>query len=83
VGLQWVHAMREHEHMLTAVLTRLGLEPVIKITSPNVWAAAYRSAERTYLFLLNLFTQPIEVEVETDGLRWRGTVEPVTVKVIQ
>ncbi len=88
LGLQWIHAMHEHERMLFWALAGLGLVPVLRVSNPNLWATAYESGGKTWVFLLNLFTQPLRAEVSLRAggeHRNLGTfeIEPVTVKVIE
>ncbi len=63
LGLSWIQAMREHERMLTHMLGGLGLEQAIICSNPNLWATLYSGAEQATLFLLNLFTAPMEAHV--------------------
>jgi beta-galactosidase len=62
-GLTWVHAMREHERLLSALLVEQGLQRIIACSNPNVWASLLVKDNHAMLFLLNLFTSPQAVEV--------------------
>jgi beta-galactosidase len=87
-GLSWIHSMREHERMLAALLGSLGCSPVLRCSNPNVWATVWTADRKATLFLLNLFTAPMEatVSVTLPGERTidagAHTLAPVTVKVV-
>jgi beta-galactosidase len=89
LGMHWVHGMREQERMLSEQLSRLGLLQAVVCDNPNLWAVLYTGAGRPTIFLLNLFTEPIEARVQvrltpdaapTDLGHLR--VEPVTVRAL-
>jgi beta-galactosidase len=83
LGLQWIQAMREHERMLAELLTRLGLTQAFSARNPNVWATAYTAQDKTYIFLLNLFTQPQDAELSLSNRRvGTYTIPPVSVQVV-
>jgi beta-galactosidase len=63
VGLAWTHQMDEHTRMFVALLKAIGLEPFLTCSNPNVWCTLWRHEEHGALFLLNLFTSPMDVEV--------------------
>ena len=83
LGMTWAQAMREHERMFTALLVRLGLKQVVQCANPNLWTSLTRDENTTTLFVLNLFTAPMESEISVEG-RSLGTVQvdPVSVKMI-
>ncbi len=60
LGFRWLHAKREHEHMLTYLLQRLGLHKRVVCSNPNVWTSFRTSGKRSWLFLMNL-------SIRTDG----------------
>jgi beta-galactosidase len=89
LGISWTHAMREHERMLTSVLSGLGLERCLACSDPNLWLTLYVQDGQATLFALNLFTAPIEVEIQYrpgPGLplqsAGRVRVEPISVKIL-
>jgi hypothetical protein len=87
VGLAWSYAMHEHAHMLTAVLERLGLRRNLTTTNPNVWVTLWQTSEKACLFLINLFTSPMQVSVDIHlpGHQHHTgphSVPPITVKII-
>ena len=89
LGLAWSHAMREQERALVYLLNELGLRQILHSSNPNVWAALWVHERKGLLFLMNLLSAPMDVEVtfqlEADGARHTtGPVhlEPVTVRGI-
>jgi beta-galactosidase len=90
LGVRWLQAMREHERMLSSLLTRLGLRQKIQSTNPNVWTSLSSVDDRMVLFLMNLFTSPMETHVsvqldEISGVIDTGMhrVEAMSVKIIE
>jgi beta-galactosidase len=87
-GMSWLHSMREHERMFTALAVALGARQVLHCSNPNVWAALWAKGNRAALFLLNLFSAPMEAAVRVnlpDGREMDlGThaLGPVTVKIV-
>jgi hypothetical protein len=86
LGLAWTHQMNEHTRMLLALLKGIGLEPFLTSSNPNVWVTLWRQEGHGVLFLLNLFTAPMDVEVSFDIGRGSYHLEfpqvpPVTVMV--
>jgi beta-galactosidase len=89
LGLRLSHAMREHARMFTALLGMLGLQPIIQCSNPNIWTTLWVSDEgKAALFLLNLFSAPMEAEVSFT-LPGKQTVRagvhqlgPVSVKIV-
>lgn len=63
LGFVWHHAMREHEQMLGFLLERLGLRRRIECDNPNVWVTLRTAGRRSMLFLMNLFSAPMEASV--------------------
>lgn len=66
LGFSWQHSMREHERMLTALLTRLGLRQTVRCDNPNLWTTVWVKDHQATLFILNLFTTPFEAEIEVE-----------------
>jgi beta-galactosidase len=89
LGFRWNHAMHEHARMLNSVLGMLGLQPIVQCSNPNVWTTLWVSAEgKAVLFLLNLFSAPMEAEVSI-SLNDRKPIQtgthqigPVSVKIV-
>ncbi len=63
LGLNWLHAMREHERMLLAVLDRLGLRQLVYCSNPNIWAPIWVHEDKALCYLINLFTAPMTTSV--------------------
>lgn len=64
LGLQWTHSMSEHGRMVSYLLEQCGVTGrVVECDNPNVWAILRRSGDRRMLFLLNLFSSPMEANV--------------------
>ena len=87
VGLAWSHAMHEHERMLTAVLDLLVLRRILTTSNPNVWITLWKTKDATCLFMINLFTSPMQVSVDIhlpDRKVQIGplSIPPMTVKII-
>lgn len=88
VSFKWIHAMREQEQMLKSLLMLLGCQPVVQCSNPNVWVTVWAADDKSMLFLLNLFSAPLEAEVSVKlkGRRVMKTdkllLDPVTVKVV-
>ncbi len=87
-GFSWLHAMREHEQMLTGLLKQLGLQPIVHASNPNVWVTCWQAENRLTLFLLNLLTSALETSVSVrlpDGRdvdAGSHTLEAVSVKIV-
>ena len=62
LGFRWIHAMHEHERMLRALLDTMGLRPKVECGNPNVWTSLLTSGKKSTLFLMNLFSTPVDVE---------------------
>jgi beta-galactosidase len=90
LGFRWVHAMREHEMMLRNLLAPLGLKPKVTCSNPNIWCVLRTADRHSILFVMNLFTAPMETQV-TCRPAWsdkpidigRHTLEPMSVKIIE
>ncbi len=87
IGLSWSYAMHEQGVMLQNVLETLGLQPVLRCSNPNVWVTLWHKDGRALLFLLNLFTSPMPVEVSIHhpglpSVTIRRTVAPITVDLV-
>lgn len=88
LGLSWNQAMREHERMLTTVLDELGRDQVVSCSNPNLWTSAVVDGDRGTLFVMNLFTSPMEASIHIHHLGKSVQiasliVNPMTVKVIE
>jgi hypothetical protein len=87
LGLNWTHAMRYHERMLTGCLRKLGLKSVLTCTNPNLWCTLWTHEKDSILFIMNLHVSPQTANV-TCQPAWSKTVigpgnvtvPPMTVK---
>ncbi len=76
--------------MLRALVRRLGLEPRVECSSPNVWRSLRSHEGRSLLFLLNLLSAPMRAPVRCRP-RARGVwtdlgthaLPPMTVKLVE
>jgi beta-galactosidase len=64
VGMRWNHSQNEHHRMMKWLLTDLGLKPKIVCSNPNLWTSLRSAEGRTMLFVLNLYSSPMEAEVQ-------------------
>ena len=89
LGLDWFHGKRVHGEMLAQLLKRLGIStPAVQCSNPNVWTALHTDGKRRRLYLMNLFTSPMEAAVSIwhpggscdYSARW--TLPPITVKAV-
>ncbi len=84
LGQRWMHAMREHERMLHALLGRLGGRQRVTCSNPNVWTSLWTDGERAALFLMNLLSARQEAAVGVDGCpRGVHRLPAMTVKVVE
>jgi beta-galactosidase len=63
LGLTWDHRKSEQSDMLLALSERLGLQRRVMCSNPNVWTSLRYHNDRGILFLMNLFTSPMEAVV--------------------
>lgn len=90
LGFRWLHAMREHERMLVALLKKLGISLRVICTNPNVWTALRTAGDRSMLFIMNLLSSSMEGEISCHP-RWseewihtgRHKLAPMTVKMVE
>ncbi len=63
LGFRWVHAMREHNRMMTALLSRwVGQQKVVS-SNPNLWTSLRTGKGHSLLLAMNLWTAPMEAEI--------------------
>ncbi|MCU0522836.1 MAG: hypothetical protein MUF84_19385, partial [Anaerolineae bacterium] len=63
LGLAWDHRKHEQSEMLLALSKRLGLKRRVTCTNPSIWTALLHTRDRGLLFLINLFTAPMQAEI--------------------
>jgi beta-galactosidase len=90
LGFAWRQAMREHEQMLSNLLTHLGLKQKVVCSNPNVWVSMRTTGRCTMLFLMNLLSSPQKARVRCQpswSKRMIATGEhhlgPMTVKMVE
>jgi hypothetical protein len=84
LGMEWLHAKREHEQMLHFILDELDLRQKVACSNPNLWTALWQWEGGSLLFILNLLTAPMTARIQFQGLRgWvdAGTHNVPPVKV--
>lgn len=89
LGMRWMHAANKQDQMLQLLLERLGLEKKVSCSSPYIWTSLLSTPERSTLFLINLFTAPMEADVScrprsktTSVSLGRQTIDAMSVKYI-
>ena len=63
LGLAWDHRKHEQARMLMALTDRLGLQRRVMCSNPNVWTSLLHYGGEGVLFLINLFSTPMQAEV--------------------
>jgi beta-galactosidase len=90
LGLRWSQAKREHERMLRHLLKRLGLLQRVVCSNPNVWTSLRTAGKRSWLYLMNLASSPMEAHAWVFPT-WHFTyfdvgphqLPPMTVRVVE
>ena len=63
LGFRWVHAMREHNRMMTALMGKwIGTQKVVS-SNPNLWTSLRSWQNKSILFVMNLWSAPMEGEI--------------------
>lgn len=89
-GMRWFHNMHEHSRMMRYLMTRCGVSPVVNLSNPNLWSSLLTAGDQSILFLMNLYTSPMETTVRCHPA-WSGgdmdlglhKIEPMTVQIIR
>ncbi len=63
LGMSWFHSMNEHTVMMNKVMDVCGVDPLIKKSNPNVWASLVSHKDRSMLFVMNLYSAPMETAI--------------------
>jgi beta-galactosidase len=86
LGMSWEHAMHEHRQMVAGLLEGLGLRRKVTCSNPNLWTSLWTAGDRSLLFVMNLFSAPLEAEIRVQpGARTHpvdlspGKIPPVSV----
>ena len=88
LGFRWVHAMREHDRMMTALMRHLAVTQKVTCSNPNLWTSLRSGNGKSLLFVMNLWTAPMAGEVSCrpagKGAVNLGRLElgPMSVKVL-
>lgn len=89
LGFSWVHAMREHDRMITALMSDLKVTQKVACSNPNLWTSLRSVNGKSLLFVMNLWTTPMAGEIScrragkgTENLG-RQELGPMSVKVLQ
>jgi len=64
VGLRWTHSRNEQHQIMNLLLVRLGLKQKVLCSNPNVWTSWRSSANKSLLFLMNLYSAPMETDIQ-------------------
>jgi len=62
-GMRWFHSMNEHSMMMSSLMARCGVDTVVKTTNANVWTALRTVGDKSMLFIMNLYSSPMETEI--------------------
>ena len=63
MGIAWIQSVREHEKMLRSAMSDLDIKPVVKCSNPSLWTSLRSDGEHSALFVMNLFTSPMETKL--------------------
>jgi beta-galactosidase len=63
LAFRWTHCKHEHADMLKELMEKLGIQPRVRCSNPNVWPILRTAGETSLLFLANLFTSPQEAHL--------------------
>ena len=90
LGFRWIHAKREHEQMLRALMKRLGTKQRVSCSNSSVWTSLRTKDSKSVLFLMNLLSSPMETDVSCrPGFKnsmvdlGRHRLDAMTVKAIE
>jgi hypothetical protein len=78
LGLRWTHSQNEQQRMMRWLLESLGLKPKAVCSNPNVWTSLRVAGNKAMLFLVSLYSAPMETEVQvfrtdSDKPSFKGT----------
>jgi beta-galactosidase len=63
LGFKWNYAMNEQRFMLDELLKRFGTKRMLDVSNQNVFTSVRTDGHNTMLFLISLYTSPMETEV--------------------
>jgi hypothetical protein len=64
LGMKWYHQMNEHSAMLREMLNELDVEKIVTSSNPNIFTSVRSDGKRSLLFVLNLYSSPMETEIQ-------------------
>ena len=64
LGISWYHRMNEHIEMLRSLLGEIGYRQKVICSNPNIWTSLRTAGEKSVLFIMNLFSSPMQAEIE-------------------
>ena len=79
LGIKWQHQMREHIRMMDEVLTDLGIKKVIRCSNQNLFTSLRTNGEKTTLYIMNLYTSPMESNIEVYSRDGKSVIKNVSV----
>lgn len=69
MGICWKHAKRQHSEMIKYVMEELNCNSqVIYCDNPNIWTSLQSDGRQSMLFIMNLFSSPMEAGIK---VRWK------------
>jgi hypothetical protein len=79
LGIKWQHQMREHIRMMDELLTDLGIKKVIRCSNQNLFTSLRTNGEKTTLYIMNLYTSPMESNIEVYSRDGKSVIKNVSV----
>jgi hypothetical protein len=79
LGIKWQHQMREHIRMMDEVLTGSGIKKVIRCSNQNLFTSLRTNGDRTMLFVMNLYTSPMQGSIEVYSRDGKTLIKKVSV----
>lgn len=81
LGIKWQHQMKEHIKMMDEVLNELEIKQLVKCSNPNLFTSLRTNGEKTILFIMNLYTSPMNGNVEVYSKDGKNLVQNVSVEI--
>jgi beta-galactosidase len=64
LGLHWIHRKFEHTRVMEYLALQLGVgAKAVECGNQNLWTALWSDGDKSMLFVMNLFSQPMEAEI--------------------
>jgi beta-galactosidase len=64
LGMRWNHSQNEQQRMMRWLLESLGLKPKVVCSNPNVWTSLRVAGNKAMLFLVSLYSAPMETDIQ-------------------